>query len=133
MREPQKTYVRRPPSHSCRRLGCAERLSLACKSCSGLANDLVKRLNKALAGKKDLDDIEQISEFVHEQRDRLDILINNAGVCLDGDQDITEIDLEGLDETLEVNFYEPSRLTRAFLPLVKKNNDGRVVNISSVW
>ncbi|MFZ6030419.1 MAG: SDR family oxidoreductase [Chloroflexota bacterium] len=78
-----------------------------------------------------LDEIEETSKFVSQQFDRLDILINNAGVNLDGEKDINEIDAALIEDTLKVNFYGPLHLTRTFLPLMQKHNYGRIVNVSS--
>ncbi|KAK5662221.1 hypothetical protein OQA88_8126 [Cercophora sp. LCS_1] len=53
----------------------------------------------------------------------IDILINNAGIALDG------FDLNVVQTTLGVNYTGTLALTRALLPLMKRG--GRVVNVAS--
>jgi NAD(P)-dependent dehydrogenase (short-subunit alcohol dehydrogenase family) len=61
----------------------------------------------------------------------VDILVNNAGVALGGTfETVSEEDFEWL---FEINFWGVVRMTRAFLPLLQKSDDARLVNISSVF
>jgi NAD(P)-dependent dehydrogenase (short-subunit alcohol dehydrogenase family) len=61
----------------------------------------------------------------------VDILINNAGVALGGTFEVvTEEDFEWL---FAINFWGVVRMTRAFLPLLQKSDDARLVNLSSVF
>jgi NAD(P)-dependent dehydrogenase (short-subunit alcohol dehydrogenase family) len=61
----------------------------------------------------------------------VDILINNAGVALGGTfEAVTEEDFEWL---FAINFWGVVRMTRAFLPLLKKSDDARLVNLSSIF
>lgn len=57
----------------------------------------------------------------------IDILINNAGV-LKRNHHMTEDDIE---ITMAVNFLAPFLLTNLLLPLIKKSDSGRIVNLSS--
>ena len=61
----------------------------------------------------------------------LDLLINNAGVALGGTFD--EVDPDDFDWLMQVNFFGLVRMTRAFLPLLKRSDEGRIVNLSSVF
>ncbi len=70
---------------------------------------------------------------------KLDILINNAGILLDSPDGGTpaprqpSMALPGvLRETFEVNFFAPVFLTQLLLPLLKRSDAPRVVNVSSI-
>ncbi len=61
----------------------------------------------------------------------VDLLINNAGVALGGTfETVSEEDFEWL---FAINFWGVVRMTRAFLPLLQKSDDARLVNLSSVF
>jgi NAD(P)-dependent dehydrogenase (short-subunit alcohol dehydrogenase family) len=63
--------------------------------------------------------------------DHLDVLVNNAGIIVDGDDAILEISDELLRKTLETNTLGALRVTRAFAPLLRKSKAPRVINVSS--
>jgi NAD(P)-dependent dehydrogenase (short-subunit alcohol dehydrogenase family) len=63
--------------------------------------------------------------------DHLDVLVNNAGIILDGDNAILEISDELLRKTLETNMLGALRVARAFVPLLRKSKAPRVINVSS--
>ena len=63
--------------------------------------------------------------------DHLDVLVNNAGIIVDGDTAILEIGDELLRKTLETNTLGALRVTRAFVPLLRKSKAPRVINVSS--
>ena len=63
--------------------------------------------------------------------DHLDVLVNNAGIIVDGDNAILEISDELLRKTLETNTLGALRVTRAFVPLLRKSKAPRVINVSS--
>ena len=63
--------------------------------------------------------------------DHLDVLVNNAGIIVDGDNSILEISDELLRKTLETNTLGALRVTRAFVPLLSKSKSPRVINVSS--
>jgi NAD(P)-dependent dehydrogenase (short-subunit alcohol dehydrogenase family) len=63
---------------------------------------------------------------------RLDILVNNAAILIDREEVVaSNADLETVKATLETNLIGAWRMCKAFVPLMKKNGYGRIVNVSS--
>ncbi|BCL37964.1 SDR family NAD(P)-dependent oxidoreductase [Nostoc sp. MS1] len=75
--------------------------------------------------------INQSVETLRPQIDRLDVLINNAGVYPDEGVNILTISRELLDSAMNANTFGPIRMVQAFLPLLEKSADARVINLSS--
>ena len=65
------------------------------------------------------------------QSDHLDVLVNNAGIVVDGDEGILKISDDILRKTIETNTLGALRVTRAFEPLLSKSREPRVINVSS--
>jgi NAD(P)-dependent dehydrogenase (short-subunit alcohol dehydrogenase family) len=68
---------------------------------------------------------------------KLDILINNAGVNLEGTpgwpiQPASQTALDTYRKTFDTNLFNTIAVTQAFLPLIKKSQAGRIVNLSSI-
>jgi NAD(P)-dependent dehydrogenase (short-subunit alcohol dehydrogenase family) len=61
----------------------------------------------------------------------LDVLINNAAVIEDGDQDILTIRPDLVARTIATNALGSLRVTQAFVPHLLKSSAGRIVNVSS--
>ena len=61
---------------------------------------------------------------------KLDILVNNAGIGIDTGKPST-IDIDILYRTYDTNVFGPFRMIKTFLPLLKKSEAGRIVNMSS--
>ena len=60
---------------------------------------------------------------------RLDILVNNAGIAIDGGFYNADVDM--MRRTYETNVFGVVAMIGAFLPLLKKSEAGRIVNLSS--
>lgn len=68
---------------------------------------------------------------VQAAHQRVDLLLNNAGVALGGTfEQINEADFDWL---FSINFHAVVQLTRVFLPLLHQSDDARLVNISSIY
>jgi NAD(P)-dependent dehydrogenase (short-subunit alcohol dehydrogenase family) len=61
---------------------------------------------------------------------RLDILINNAAVHLEGEPPSQTL-MSKMRETFETNFFGVFAVTKAFFPLLQKSDKARIVNVSS--
>jgi NAD(P)-dependent dehydrogenase (short-subunit alcohol dehydrogenase family) len=79
----------------------------------------------------DPDSIQRLRDYVEQEYGRLDILINNAAVYLDDRHSLLAVDYDLLQLTMATNAYGPLLLTQAFVPLMRKNGYGRIVNVSS--
>ncbi|MQY57768.1 glucose 1-dehydrogenase [bacterium] len=73
--------------------------------------------------------IDTAVRMVLEEFNQIDILINNAGIMFR--TRILDISLEEWKNTLLVNLTGPFLFCKTVIPLMKKNNYGRIVNISS--
>jgi NAD(P)-dependent dehydrogenase (short-subunit alcohol dehydrogenase family) len=62
---------------------------------------------------------------------RADVLVNNAGIMIDRNVGIETVGLDIIRNTFETNVLGPVHLIQAVLPLMKKQNYGRIINISS--
>jgi NAD(P)-dependent dehydrogenase (short-subunit alcohol dehydrogenase family) len=98
------------------------------------ADEIAKHSGNATFLEMDVADNDSVTAAVREFSkiaSHLDVLVNNAGVVVDGDDAILEISDELLRETLETNTLGALRVTRAFAPLLRKSKAPRVINVSS--
>lgn len=77
--------------------------------------------------------IRQAAATVSEQYGRLDVLINNAGIYLDKNQKLVNLDPSVLEKTLETNFFGAYHVIRSFMPLMEQQAYGRIINVSSEY
>jgi 3-oxoacyl-[acyl-carrier protein] reductase len=71
----------------------------------------------------------QLAESFAERFDRLDILINNAGITRDNL--LLSMSDDDLETVIETNLLGPIRLTRALAMTMMRRRYGRIVNVSS--
>ncbi len=62
---------------------------------------------------------------------RLDVLVNNAGIIKQRDQDVLTIPPQLVTSTLETNALGALRVSQAFVPHLLRSPAGRIVNVSS--
>lgn len=75
--------------------------------------------------------VKELASWIDSQYGRLDILINNAGVTLENDSGILTVDPEVVMQTYRINTMGPLHMAQALVPLLKKSERGRIVNLSS--
>jgi len=98
------------------------------------ADAITKQSGKATFLEIDVADNDSVRSAVREFlniEDRLDALVNNAGIIVDGDNAILKISDDLFRKTLETNTIGALRVTRAFAPLLRKSKAPRVINVSS--
>lgn len=77
------------------------------------------------------DAVRALPDAVISAHGRVDLLVNNAGVALGGTfEQASEADFDWL---MEINLHGLVRTTRAFLPWLRRSDDARIVNLSSVF
>ncbi|HEX8077719.1 MAG TPA: SDR family oxidoreductase [Chthoniobacterales bacterium] len=79
----------------------------------------------------DASSVRRAAEEIGRQADRLDVLVNNAGILLDDDKDALTVTPEIFEATLRTNTLGPWLVAQAFAPLLRKSSAPRIVNVSS--
>jgi NAD(P)-dependent dehydrogenase (short-subunit alcohol dehydrogenase family) len=80
-----------------------------------------------LADLSSLGEVRALAEEVLAEQDRLDVLINNAGVIA-GERGESE---DGYELTFAVNYLAHFLLTRLLLPLLRDSAPARIINVAS--
>lgn len=73
---------------------------------------------------------EVLKEFLQNQFDKVDLLINNAGYGATA-YGIEALQIQELDRVMAVHLHGPIRCVKACLPLLRKSPDATIINISS--
>lgn len=81
-------------------------------------------------------EVDALVRHIDTRYGKLDVLVNNAGIMHSGEPggvNTAEIvKAEILRETFDVNFFSLVSLTQKLLPLIKKSESGRIINVSSI-
>jgi len=113
-------------------------LILVCKSNIDRLNELAEELRArgaiVLPVQADISDSAEVSclfDTIESRGLSVDLLINNAGISYTGLlQDMTDTEWHTiLDTNLSSIFY----CCRAVIPMMLKNGQGKIINISSIW
>ncbi|ETD53997.1 SDR family NAD(P)-dependent oxidoreductase [Pseudomonas aeruginosa] len=78
--------------------------------------------------------ITRVAQVIESNYGSLDLLVNNAGIMLDGSwqgNTATTIDPDSLRRTFEVNVFGVVAVTQAMWPLLVKAGHANIVNVSS--
>ena len=79
----------------------------------------------------DPESIQNAFNFISQKEQKLDVLINNAGILADSNLPPDEVSFEVFNSTLTTNAIGPYFVINAFIPLLTKSVDARVINMSS--
>jgi NAD(P)-dependent dehydrogenase (short-subunit alcohol dehydrogenase family) len=79
----------------------------------------------------DLASVEAAAKYVEQSLDRLDILINNAGIG-GGSTPLHQLSPEVWDQVINTNLRGVYYCIRSFAPLMIRGRSGHIINISSL-
>jgi NAD(P)-dependent dehydrogenase (short-subunit alcohol dehydrogenase family) len=88
------------------------------------------RLRTYLADFAALDDVRRLAGAVEQDQERLDVLVNNAGIGA-GKNGSREESADGYELRFAVNYLAPFLLTKLLLPLLGRSTPARIVNVAS--
>lgn len=77
------------------------------------------------------DQVYAFADSVLKHHEKVQILINNAGVALTAL--VEEMEDADFEWVMNINFWGMVHATRAFLPNLKSNSDAHIVNVSSIF
>ena len=78
-----------------------------------------------------LDDVRGLAAAIIADYDRLDVLVNNAGILL-VDDPVRRLSDDGHELTFQVNYLAGYLLTDLLLPLLRQSAPSRIVNVASI-
>lgn len=76
------------------------------------------------------ENINELKKYILDKYETVDILVNNAGYCLGGL--VEYISVEEYKNQFETNLFGAIEMTKAFLPIMRENKKGQIINIGSV-
>jgi NAD(P)-dependent dehydrogenase (short-subunit alcohol dehydrogenase family) len=82
----------------------------------------------------DVTDIRSIisaKQALETKTQKLDVLINNAGIAGVQPQNMSTGDIDNLRKVFETNFFGAVQTTQQFIDLLKKSDEPRIINVSS--
>lgn len=97
-----------------------------------VAQEIQSAGGQAMALRADISDPEQVDETIRridEQFGRLDILVNNAAI--DITVPVEELSVDDWRRIVDINLSAPFLLSRAALPMMRRQKSGHIVNITS--
>ena len=77
----------------------------------------------------DYHQVEKCTNEIIEEFGKIDILINNAGLWIQ--EELEENDEKRIHDVIDVNLLGVIYMTKAVIPIMKKNQDGIIININS--
>lgn len=103
------------------------------------AKDLVDKIRsngyKAQIYRADVSQENQVIEmfdYIYKTYGRLDLLVNNAGVALDGSL-LTDTSTDDWNYVIDSNLRSVYLYSREALKIMQPQHDGKIINIASMW
>lgn len=98
-----------------------------------IASEIIKKGRQALylyLNVSDEENWEKVLQIVVKKYGYISILVNNAGINIR--ETIEEMKIENLDKMFAINVKGPFIGIKHVIPLMKKNNGGSIINMSSI-
>jgi NAD(P)-dependent dehydrogenase (short-subunit alcohol dehydrogenase family) len=74
--------------------------------------------------------VKQGIDGILSENGSIDVLVNNAGIERHGS--IEELTMADFKDVMETNYFGVLRCTKALLPLMRKNRNGCIINVTSI-
>ncbi len=126
---------------TCRQLGrkglrviLAARNAAAGERAAGILKSESLEVEFRLLDVSKVETIDACAESIDRDLGRLDVLVNNAGIMRDSSKrgaSIFQADRELVRDTFDVNTLGPLMVANALVPLMRRHDYGRIVNVSS--
>jgi|SRR5580658_198252 short-subunit dehydrogenase len=105
--------------------------AVALEATARAAREFGRTVSTHLVDTGDAAAVAGLPEAVLARHGRVALLINNAGVALMGSFD--ELTLADIEWLFAINFWGVVRMTKAFLPALRREPTAHIVNLSSVF
>jgi NAD(P)-dependent dehydrogenase (short-subunit alcohol dehydrogenase family) len=79
-----------------------------------------------------LDEVRELAHEISTAHDRLNVLINNAGIGFGSPGAERQVSRDGHELRLAVNYLAPFLLTHLLLPMLRRSVPSRIVNVASI-
>ncbi len=97
-----------------------------------LVNEISERGGEAIAVQADVSDAEQAQKLIDramEEYNRVDVLINNAGINID--RTLRKLSVDDWDKVIQVDLNSAFYTVHAVLPHMTEQGGGKIINMSS--
>ena len=92
--------------------------------------ELQGKVDYVSADFSDTNSPKKVAEYISENYDHIDGIVNNAGIMWE--KHLEDMSEDEYNQMMQINTTIPIFLTKALLPLLKKSSAGSVVNIGSI-
>jgi len=76
--------------------------------------------------------VQNASNLINERYGYLNILINNAGAAFDQHKSPSELNIDVIRKDFNINYFGLVDVTQQFIPLLKKGQPAKIINITSM-
>lgn len=90
-----------------------------------------RSIDTVVADLSDLDRLGIAIDGIVERHERIDLLINNAGIAFGGS--FEQLSAKDFDTVMDINFRAPVDITRRLLPTLRRSPGSHIVNVSSLF